>query len=86
MTGLPAKPLYYSLKDIEALTGFDSDRLYRQVRKGLLPTVTLPGEKRGTLMVPREAVERLIGELRADTDHSVVPVAFGRKRRRQRAG
>jgi malonyl CoA-acyl carrier protein transacylase len=70
VTTLPERPLFYSLTALSALTGIPRATLYKLTRAGRLAHTTIgvkEGSTRPSILVPREAVQRLLDELAGDT-------------------
>ena len=76
MTRLPATPLYYRLREVSELTGAPRATLYRRAKAGLLPYSTLGSaddSEKPTILLPRDAAQRLIDQLATDAARSVLP-------------
>jgi hypothetical protein len=66
---LPAQPLFYSLTALSALTGIPRGTLYKLTRAGRLAHTTFGVKEdstRPSILIPREAAQRLLDELGGD--------------------
>jgi excisionase family DNA binding protein len=69
VTTLPERPLFYSLTALAALTGIPRGTLYKLTRAGRLAHTSIgvkEGSTKPSILIPKEAVQRLLDELAGD--------------------